>query len=137
MGIFRVDFSLANAAQPDREEQDVRAVVDTGAMHLCITPLIAKQLGFVSDETGTVRVADGRLVEAPYVGPIRLQIMGRHIFTGALVLDGEPLLGAIPLEDLDLHVDPQRMRLIPNPESPDRPMSLAVGVLPAKRDEHA
>ena len=135
MGVFRVDFSLANASLPGRAEQDVRAVVDTGSMHLSITPLIAKQLGLVAVDTRSVRVADGRLVEAPYVGPIKLQLMGRSVFTAAIVLDGEPLLGAIPLEDLDLHVDPQRMRLVPNPESPDRPMSLAVGVLPVARGE--
>ena len=135
MGVFRVDFSLANASLPDREAQDVRAVVDTGSMHMAITPLIARQLGLVAVDTRSVRVADGRLVEAPYVGPIKLQLMGRSIFTAAIVLDGEPLLGAIPLEDLDLHVDPQRMRLVPNPESPDRPMSLAVGVMPVARGE--
>ena len=135
MGVFRVDLSLANASLPGREEQDVRAVVDTGSMHLSISPLIAKQLGLVAVDTRSVRVADGHLVEAPYVGPIKLQLMGRSVFTAAIVLDGEPLLGAIPLEDLDLHVDPQRMRLVPNPESPDRPMSLAVGVLPVARGE--
>ena len=137
MGSFRGDFSLANAAQPGRGEQDVRAVVDTGTMHLCITPLIASQLGFAATESRSARLADGRVVEAPYAGPVKLQIMGRSIYTAALVLDGEPLLGAIPLEDLDLHVDPQRMRLIPNPESPDRPMSLAVGVTPVLRDSNA
>lgn len=45
-----------------------------------------------------------------------------------MVLGDEVLLGAIPLEDLDLHVDPRMGRLLPNPASPDRPTSLAMGV---------
>jgi hypothetical protein len=34
----------------------------------------------------------------------------------------EPLLGTVPLEEMDWHISPQRKELVPNPKSPDRPM---------------
>jgi hypothetical protein len=39
----------------------------------------------------------------------------------ALVLpgDAEPLLGAIPMEDLDVCINPLRQELVVNPDSPD------------------
>ena len=33
--------------------------------------------------------------------------------------DGEVLLGAIPMQGMDVLMDPKRERLIVNPESPD------------------
>ena len=56
---------------------------------------------------------DGRNIEAPYVGPVRLDVAGRVCFVGALVFGDEVLLGAIPMEDLDLLVDPARKQVIP------------------------
>jgi len=57
--------------------------------------------------------------------PARLELMGRHgAFQVVEVDDDVPnLLGQIPLEYLDLVVDPKRQRLIPNPEHGDRQMS--------------
>jgi hypothetical protein len=49
----------------------------------------------------------------------------RHCFVGAMVFGNEPLLGAIPLEDMDLVVDPTKRRLTSNPENPNIPGSLA------------
>lgn len=40
-----------------------------------------------------------------YVSPIRIELLGRICVTGALVLDDQVLLGAIPIEDMDLIVD--------------------------------
>ncbi|NCI45155.1 hypothetical protein [Sediminibacterium soli] len=33
--------------------------------------------------------------------------------------DAEPLLGAIPVEDLDVFINPLRQKLTVNPDSPD------------------
>lgn len=131
MGIFRVDFRVYNPAHPEVEEADVRAVVDTGALHLCIPLELGKRLKLTISDYRPVRIADGSVLEVPYAGPVRVELMGRSSYTGALLFGTEALLGAIPLEDMDLHVDARGLQLIPNPASPDRPMSLAVGVLPA------
>ncbi len=46
-------------------------------------------------------------------------------FTGAMVLGNEVLLGAIPIEDMDLVLRPQLQSLDVNPESPTIPLSVA------------
>ncbi|MEO0501241.1 MAG: hypothetical protein AAF205_11900, partial [Pseudomonadota bacterium] len=52
----------------------------------------------------------------------------RRAFTGALVMGDQTLLGAIPMEDMDVLVHPHRQELIANPESPNIPSGMAVGV---------
>lgn len=137
MGVFRTDIRLSNPTQDRIDEIDAKALVDTGAMHLCIPETLRRQLKLEGATTRPVRIANGETVEVPYVGPVKIGMMGREVFTGAMVMGNEVLLGAIPLEDLDLHVDPSKGRLIPNPDSPDRPMSMAMGVLPTPRDDDA
>ncbi len=137
MGVFRTEIRLSNPAAEAVDELNAQALVDTGAMHLCIPERLQKQLRLKENDRRPVRIASGETLEVPYVGPIKVSIMGRDSFTGALVLGTEVLLGAIPLEDLDLHVDPLGARLMPNPASPDRPTSMAMGVMPAGEGAHA
>jgi hypothetical protein len=49
-------------------------------------------------------MADGSRKQVPYVGPIEIHFKNRIGFSGALVLGDQPLLGAIPMEDMDLVV---------------------------------
>jgi clan AA aspartic protease len=130
VGVFRTDIRLSNPVRDQLDELDAKALVDTGAMHLCIPEAVRQQLKLQGATTRPVRIASGETLEVPYVGPVKICLMGREVFTVAMVLGSEVLLGAIPLEDLDLHVDPVNQRLLPNPDSPDRPMSLAMGVRP-------
>ena len=43
-------------------------------------------------------------------------------------MGNQVLLGAIPMEDMDLIIEPSRMRVSVNPLSPNIPMSLAKGL---------
>ena len=54
------------------------------------------------------------------VGPIEVRFKNRRCVVDAMVLpgDNELLLGAIPLEDMDVLVNPYRRGLIVNPEHP-------------------
>jgi clan AA aspartic protease len=137
MGVFRTDIRLSNPVEGSIDELNAMALVDTGAMHLCIPKSMQEALKLKGHDTRPVRIANGETVEVPYVGPVKIGLMGREVYTGAMVMGNEVLLGAIPLEDLDLHVDPLKGRLIPNPDSPDRPMSMAMGVRPVARDDNA
>ena len=58
------------------------------------------------------------------VGNLRLEILGREMTTDALILPAgaTALIGQIPLEALDLLVDPKSGELRVNPESPDMPL---------------
>ena len=73
----------------------------------------------------TKHVEDGHRRTVPYVGPVEIRFRNRRCFTGAMVLGNEVLLGAIPMEDMDLVLRPQLQSLDVNPESPNIPLSLA------------
>jgi clan AA aspartic protease len=127
MGITYADLRLANDGRDDLEEIDASAVVDTGALHLCIPEHVAIQLQLKARSQREVRTADGKSHMVDYVSPIRISMLGRECTTGALVMGNQVLLGAIPMEDMDLIVEPARLRVSVNPLSPNIPMSLAMG----------
>jgi clan AA aspartic protease len=128
MGITYADLRLGNTARPDLEEVDASALVDTGALHLCIPEHVAMQLQLNPLKQREVQTADGKSHLVDYVGPIKISMLGRECFTGALVMGNQVLLGAIPMEDMDLIVEPSKMRVSVNPLSPNIPMSLAKGL---------
>ena len=127
MGLIYQHIRLANAARPEIEEVDAKALVDSGAMDLCVTPLVARQLRLAVLEQRVVTLADGRRETVDYAGPILVEVFGRRAFTGAMVMGETVLLGAIPMEAMDVLIDPRRQQLIPNPANPDIPGALAMG----------
>lgn len=127
MGITRAALRLANDARADLEEIDVEALVDTGALHLCIPEHVALQLQLKDSGIREVTLADGHVQQVRYVSPVRIELLRRVCVTGALVLGDQVLLGAIPMEDMDLVVEPARQRVSVNPRAPNIPMSLAKG----------
>jgi predicted aspartyl protease len=100
------------------------ALVDTGATRLYLQSNIIRALGLRSEGAVVSKTTNGLRRRRVYQ-PARLELMGRHgAFQVVEVDDDVPnLLGQIPLEYLDLVVDPKRRRLIPNPEHGDRQMS--------------
>nr|VFJ62927.1 MAG: hypothetical protein BECKFW1821C_GA0114237_100353 [Candidatus Kentron sp. FW] len=68
--------------------------------------------------------ADGSVHMVPYVGPVEVIFGDRNCFVGALVLGDEVLLGAMPMEDMDLIISPTHGRLVANPARPDFPHAL-------------
>ena len=127
MGVTYVELRLANDVRADLEEIDATALVDTGAPQLCNPEHLAVQLQLKDTGVREVTLADGRAHQVRYVSPIRIEVFGRAGVTGALVLGDQVLLGAIPMEDMDLIVEPARQRISVNPNSPNIPMSLAKG----------
>lgn len=75
-----------------------------------------------------VVTADGKKMLCPYVGPVEISFNGRSCYTGAIILGDEVLLGAVPMEDMDLIVEPAKRSVIVNPESPNIPQTTAKGV---------
>src|ERR1041384_7315831 len=108
MGIFKSEITLRNPVHPELKSLKVSALVDTEALHLCIPEHMAFQLKLKELEKRGVILADGRKRLAAYVGPLEVSFEKRHCFVGAMVFGDEPLLGAIPLEAMDLVVDPAR-----------------------------
>ena len=125
MGVIYNKIRLANPYFPEQEEINVDALVDTGATHLCIPEHIALQLKLITLKEREVVTADGSHQLVKYAGPVRVSMLGRDCFVGALVLGDQVLLGAIPLEDMDLVVSPREQRITVNPTSPNIPMAFA------------
>ena len=133
MGIIYADIRVSNFAQPDLEEITVNALVDTGALDLVIPEHLAIQLCLNDLKPREVHLADGSRKLARYVGPIKVAAMGRDCVTAAVVMGDQVLLGAIPMQAMDMVVHPRSERLVPNPDSPNVPSFLAMGGRPTGR----
>ena len=125
MGLVYADLEIVNPREPDLKPVPQTALVDTGSTFLVIPEHVAIQLGFEELESREITLADGAKVKKPYVGPVEVRAFGRRAFVGAIVGGDETLLGAIPMEDMDLVVHPERRWVGPNPFSPNIPTGKA------------
>ncbi len=133
MGLVNGHLILKNPRLPELEPVPVNALVDTGAVHLCIPEHVQIQLKLEAIDQKEVTLADGSRKLVPYVGPIEIRFKNRTGFAGALVLGDQVLMGAIPMEDMDLVVIPKTRTIDVNPDSPNVASSVAMGVLPSRR----
>jgi clan AA aspartic protease len=101
---------------------NVSALVDSGAYMLAINETVQGQLQlpFLRREPSTL--ADDSVIELDIVGPVEVRFENRTTNVDAVVLpgDAEVLLGAIPMEAMDVLIDPLRRSLIVNPKHPLR-----------------
>lgn len=125
MGLTSATIELSNPRIPGLEPVFVEALADTGALHLCIPEHVAIQLQLDEVEKKEVVLADGTKKLVSYVGPIQIRFQKRTGFVGALVMGDQPLVGAIPMEDMDLVVIPKSKKLTVNPENPNIAVSMA------------
>ena len=119
------DVLLAQEGNIPKEKvrkMEVRAMVDSGAMTLTISEKIAEQLGLGVQKQLEVVLADGSLRKCDYVGPVNIHFENRFAGCHALVLPGldEVLLGVIPLEEMDVIIDPITQQLAVHPDRPHR-----------------
>ena len=84
MGLVYTDVRLGNDARPELEEINALALVDTGALHLCIPEHVALQLQLAQKQPREVQTADGKSHMVPYVSPVKISLLGRECVTGAL-----------------------------------------------------
>lgn len=125
-GIIHVEVSLSNPHELKLHAVKVHALVDMDATTLCIPEHVKIQLNLRELERREVTVANGNREVVPYVGPIKISCLGRSCFTGALVLGDRVLLGAVPMEDMDIVISPTKRQIIPNPESPNIPSTIVM-----------
>ena len=99
---------------------NVNFLVDSGADYLAINENIKNQLKLRVLFTQTFEMADGSVVPCDIVGPVDLRFSNRECTCRAIVLPGQavPLLGSIPMEDMDLVIHPKNQTLSVNPENP-------------------
>ena len=124
MGMIHAEIELSNPKDSSLKPIVINALVDTGAITVCIPEHVALQLGLEEIEKREVTTADEKHHVVPYVGPVQIKFENRTCFTGALVMGDSVLLGAVPMEDMDLVIAPSRETIAVNPESPNIPSAL-------------
>ena len=137
MGLASAKVRLRNPRMPDLEAVEIEALADTKEIHMCIPEHIRVQLQLEEQDSKEATLADGSRQFAPYVGPLELRYENRVGFAGALVMGGEPLLGMIPMEGMDLVVVPGTRQVIVNPLNPNLASSIAKRTYNANRYESA
>lgn len=125
MGLAYCMLRLKNPKLPGSESVEVPALADTGSVFLVIPEHVRLQLQLEEQSRKEVTLADGSRKMLPYVGPIETQFKNRMAYVGAVVMGDEVLLGAIPMEDMDLVVQPQQRKVDVNPENPNFAAALA------------
>ena len=126
MGLTHVNVTLLNTVDVGMHrknligEDEVRSIeinclVDTGAMTMIINDEIREALGLPIIGERLSQLADGRKIALPLAGPIDIWYGDRLCTTNALVMpeDNDPLLGVIPLEEMDLWIHPATQQLTP------------------------
>jgi len=125
MGLVIAKLVLRNPRRPRLAAAKVDALADSGAVHLCIPEKVRAQLQLEAIDEKVVTLADGSQKSVPYVGPIEIRFKNRVGFSGALVMGDQVLVGAIPMEDMDLVVIPRTRKLDVNPDSPNVATTIA------------
>ncbi|MBC7796628.1 MAG: clan AA aspartic protease [Pyrinomonadaceae bacterium] len=124
MGLVYAEIEIGNPREPNLNARTVKSLVDSGALMLCVPEHIKIQLNLEEADKREITTADGKKHLVSYVGPVKVRFENRSCFVGALVFGNEVLLGAVPMEDMDLIISPAKRALTVNPESPNYPHSL-------------
>ena len=132
MGLVYADIELINEGDVNLARrqligtEEVRRMrlsmlADSGAWMMAINESIQSQMEFSLYDRRKVQLANGQVVEYDVVGPIGVRFANRKAICSAFVLpgDSEPLLGAIPMEEMDVLINPKRQELVVNPEHPN------------------
>ncbi len=130
MGLVHADIRLINSSdialfdagyikEEGVRKIEVTALVDSRAYMLAINETIKTQLGLKVVEERPAELADGSVIELEVVGPIEVQFKNRRTVAEAMVLpgDAEILLGAIPMEGMDVLIDPTEARADCQPQA--------------------
>jgi clan AA aspartic protease len=125
MGEVRTEVTLVNLREagkaqdgiiPESEVRQltVNAVVDTGAWTLVINEETREKLGLRAEKTSETTVAGGLKVQSRITEYVEVRWKDRRTACEAVVLPGEEdvLLGAYPLEGMDLMIHPKEQELV-------------------------
>jgi clan AA aspartic protease len=131
MGIVYAEIELINAddvafakrhiiGEEEVKRMKVNMLVDSGVYMMERNESIQEQLNIPFKEKRKAQLAKGSIVEYDVVGPIEIKFKNMSAVCNAFVLSGdsEPLLGVIPMEEMDVLIHPLRQELIVNPEHP-------------------
>ncbi len=118
MGLVLTTLRLRNALTAG-DAVEIEGKVDTAATMLVLPGAVVSQLGLPTIRRQLVKYANETTEEKDVVWGAELEICGRKGVFSAIVEPNKPyaLVGAVVLEELDLIVEPQARRVLPNPRS--------------------
>ncbi len=119
MGLTYATILMSNTRKPELKPLEVRCLADTGALMMNITETMVIQLQLHELERPSVTIADSSIRQAPFAG--RIDFENRFCFTGAFIPGNGALLGAAPMEEMDLIVQPSLQKVTANPAHPNIP----------------
>lgn len=113
-------FRRGKIAEKEIRQVEVKMLVDSGAYMMAINEVVKEQLGLFIVDKRKAQLADGSVQEFDIAGPIEVRFANRKAVCNAIVLKGdtEMLLGAIPMEEMDVLIHPQKNELVVNPDHP-------------------
>ena len=124
MGLVHAEITLRNAfdelnarrgkiIDSEVRQMTLTAMVDTGAWTLVINEAVRQELGLEIVRSRRSEFADGEAQNYSVTEPVSIQWNNRDTICQAVVLpnSSEVLLGAIPLEGMDLVVNPLKQEL--------------------------
>jgi clan AA aspartic protease len=130
MGLVYAEIELINSVDMEDARRNlidkdeirripVKALVDNGACTMAINEIIQSYLNLPFIEKRRIQLASSEAIVCDVVGPVEIRFGNRKAICSAFVLpgDSEPLLGAIPMEELDVLINVKRQELILNPDS--------------------
>ncbi len=115
-------IEMSNPREPNTKPIKARGIANTDTLLLCIPEHLAIQLKLYQESEGKFTVANGRSIKVSNIRPVKVTFGDRLCFLGALVLGDDVLMGAVPIEDMALTINPSCQRLEPDPHSPNIPM---------------
>ena len=108
-----VRFKNGSITENNIRSLTVTALVDTGTITLVINEETREKLGLAVEEMRTATLANGGKIDCKVTEPVRIYWKDRNAACQAVVLpEGDILLGVIPLEFMDLIIDPVAEQLV-------------------------
>ena len=114
------------ATESEIRRVTTRVLVDSGAWDLVISEEIQQQLQLPLRGKEWVQLADDTLLELDLVGPVQVRFETQSILVSSAIVmptTTQVLLGAYPMQGLDVYIDPKSERLLVHPQGPDNPKS--------------
>jgi hypothetical protein len=132
MGLVYANLTLLNAAdtylnrggkilETEIRHTQVTMLVDSGAYMMAVNEETKEKLGLEIVRVQKFELGNGQTEEFDIVGPVEVHFENRTALCNAILLKGttEMLLGAIPMEEMDVIIHPSKNKLMVNPEHPD------------------
>jgi len=130
MGVFSIALKIRNwqnrflPIEKQGAEVVCEALVDSGASELALPVDLIERLKLEELGNACVFTAYGGRHDYRVFGIAEVEVQGRvcQVRVIELPYGAEPLLGAVPLEEMDWHISTSEKQLVPNPQSPDKPL---------------